>query len=341
MRSLVSCLFAALLVCSASVATAQDDEPFDPISVADECEVDADCEDDEICRVASVEVDCAPCVEDPDGEPDCPPCDEGGFTYGECVPPPAPPCESDADCAADDVCVTFTYEACTGGGFDATPPCLPDEECEPRPDPIDDVECTESTDSVCVPPYLAPCELDSDCGPGFTCEEMEVCSCSSDGAPRDSTEDDDPQPAPECSCEPLGEFYCELERVECDSDADCDPDLFCTSASRDEPTIGAPDCDEEENCGDVLLPEPEDESYCAPEGYLSWGGGVGSAPERLADSAGVDSQDFQSSDRVNWGDGAAGSGGKSDTGGCSAAGGAPGSILGLLMLAGLLLRRRN
>ena len=56
-----------------------------------------------------------------------PPCMTEERSY--CVPGP---CSSDADCGDTMVCVTNTYEACSGGG---TPACKPGQDC-PAPEPM-------------------------------------------------------------------------------------------------------------------------------------------------------------------------------------------------------------
>lgn len=93
-----------------------------------------------------------------------------------CTPPePQPyfycsplPCASDADCASDMVCYSETRTNCA-----ELPTCPKDADCVAPADG----GCTEETMSACVPRYVPPCDTDSDCGVGFTCEAQEECTC--------------------------------------------------------------------------------------------------------------------------------------------------------------------
>lgn len=78
-------------------------------------------------------------------------------------------CKSDADCAADMVCYTETGVECAD-----TPPCSGQGDCFVPADG----GCMPTTRSACVPRYVPACETAADCGPGFTCETQEDCSCS-------------------------------------------------------------------------------------------------------------------------------------------------------------------
>lgn len=318
----IATLTAGLVISFTSIASAQ----------SGECTVDADCPAGYTCDIVDYEA-CPPCVE---GE-ECPPCETGSSST--CTPPPPQECDADTPCSGDDVCVTYTFESCTGGGSVA--PCDPDDEaCEMgRPQP-DEPECTSETESYCVPPYLAPCQADADCGDGFTCEEVEICQCSSDGAPMDGSGDEPVEP--ECSCEPLDEKYCKLIEVECDVDGDCSGDLTCQEIFADEaPTIA---CAPGEECPE---PEPVDPtSYCAPVGYDYYGTDVaaGNYDEVVEEASGREGE-VTSSERSEFFpvDGSPSDGdSKRDPSGCTtAAGGGAGGSLLLLALGFLGLRRRR
>ncbi len=153
------------------------------------------------------------------------------------------PCSSDADCDSGMTCHAHDVEECTGGA----PPCDRSEDggaCPPAPEP----ECTTTRVSQCVPNWALPCETAADCGPGFTCEELEECGCtgSSDGPGPDapptpeSDADAGAEPTPgDCTCEPSGEFACKLVVTACGRDADCptgftcidNPEGVCSSSS--------------------------------------------------------------------------------------------------------------
>jgi hypothetical protein len=247
----------------------------------------ADCETDEDCGAGRI------CVTHEYETPDCdvsmPDCEEGDeeclarikeamedcessevITVSYCEPAP---CETDADCGDDMVCVEYVNEWCSGSG-DVV--CDDDGECS---EVEEEPECGSETIKECAYPYEAPCEQDADCGEGFDCVATEICSCSAgddtptddgnagdeDGeapdvgdAPSDGDgEADDPE-EPDCSCEPTGENHCELQEIDCTSDDDCPAGMICDSAGDSEP------CEKpegvEEDCPDV-----EPISRCRPE----------------------------------------------------------------------------
>lgn len=179
------------------------------------CNTNADCPEGQFCELT----DCGPSC-DPD-DPTCEPTDCGGG--GFCVDrgsPPAPACASDADCDEGNVCITETYESCTSDGCacpidgdgnpDNDPPC----DCPPPSEPT----CTTETVSFCGPRWLDECGADADCGPGFTCEQVEDCTCSIDSAGNESCD---------CAADAPTRSFCQLIRVECTDDADCDNDFVC------------------------------------------------------------------------------------------------------------------
>jgi MYXO-CTERM domain-containing protein len=145
----------------------------------------------------------------------------------------------------------------------------------------------------------------------------------------------------DCSCEPSGENYCRLIEVECTTDADCAGALTCQDMyGGDAPTIV---CVDGEPCPDPAPVDPT--SYCAPDGYGYYGGGVGGGgySEAVANATGNEDANVTQSEREEFFpvDGTNGDGGsKQSPSGCStASGGAGGSLL--LLLAGLLFGRRR
>lgn len=324
MKNLTRTLF--VLACSLSApAFAQMDDAVPPAADSGECAVDADCPTGFTCETSDAGV--------------CPACDpmDGAcstecttYTYSYCAPPPPTPCTSDANCDGNEVCVSYSYETCSGSAV----ACVPDEPC-PEPEPA---QCDVIKEAYCVPPFIAPCQVDADCGGGFTCDSVEICACSG-GRPDvggGSTEPVDPDTTePDCTCEPSGEKYCNLVQVECATDADCADGLTCVQGPSE--TVVSVD---ENGTTTMDTPAPP-VSYCMPAGYGYWGGPTGG--DAVAAEAGVDSSaNFTGSDRIAWGDdGSDSSGSKGGSSSCSTASGdGVLSMLGLLGLVGLVRRRK-
>ena len=226
---LISMLAGALLLTSSN-AFAQEGE----CTTDEECQAGWTCEE-----VGGYSCAVPACAE---GE-DCPepePCDSGVIMG--CVPPPPEACDPAAaePCADGLVCVTETYEECEDIAV-GRPPCTVDpdgnESCEGQGDdePIGEPSCETVSESLCLPPFLAECEVDADCGDGFTCESNDICysSCEDTDVAPCAEGEECPEPS-EPSCEEVcetGENYCELIEVECEVDADCDGDLVCADVS--------------------------------------------------------------------------------------------------------------
>lgn len=238
---------------------------------ADEC----DCPDDYDCEVTTLDycIDPFPC--DPDDEncfTDEPNCFEE--TRTRCIPPQ---CETDSDCSGDTLCVEYVYEACTGGGTspgcadgpvigvgsDGEDPDSGDDEPEDTEDTedtdcvvedSDEPECDISIERYCVPPYLAPCDEDADCGDGFTCEDDSMVSC---------VDTSDPDTDPVCdSGDEDAPGRCSLDHAECQADADCEYGFVCHDSD-------GPACPPQTGDGDD---EPCDDTvagFCAPPDYYS------------------------------------------------------------------------
>lgn len=118
------------------------------------CPKNYECKDE---PVPCPDIACAP------DQPNCTPPDCSGTTP-RCEPLP---CTNDADCADGMVCYTTT----TTQDCPTAPPCAGDN-CP------DAVPCTPEAFSACVPRYLVPCEQADDCGPGFSCDAEQECSCA-------------------------------------------------------------------------------------------------------------------------------------------------------------------
>jgi len=323
--TLTRCL--VLAACCWSVSAAAESEPTQPpMEIQGECAVDSDCPANFTCESDSF-ASCPPCADDGSV---CALCEPQSYSY--CMPPPPTPCSADADCDGGDVCVSYTYETCSGTGVGYV--CPSEGPCEVPPVMEEEPTCEAQTEAYCVPRYVAPCQAAADCGPGFTCDAYESCACSgSGGVPRDGQTEPDVQP--DCICEPSGEKYCQVIVVECDTNADCAQDLECISGPSETTVSVDPDGSDTMSTD----PAPAPVSYCLPPGYGYWGGTSGG--DVVAQESGVNGT-LSTSDRISWGTNASdGSGSKGTTDGCSTTkGDASLSLLGLLGLVGWFRRRR-
>ena len=245
-----------------------------------ECDTDADCIEGFVCITGGAS-SCAaePCAEGEDCA-DRAPCEPEEFSF--CVPGP---CTSDDDCGEGLRCLEVEY----GGDCYtwAVPDCGPGEDCPEGPD--SGTECEEIViETLCLPPYVAPCESDEECGDGFECVPDEVCTCSGGGSsgevpPEDSeipedgfVPDDDGREWEEdvdCGCSPSGENYCSPREIECDGDEDCPDTWTCEEI----PSVYACYIDEsgEEHCDEP--PIEEEPGLCMPPYFddMGWGPGGG------------------------------------------------------------------
>jgi len=180
------------------------------------CTSDADCEDGMVCWEQD-SYDCPPATQAdcPPGS-DCPtpkPVDCTPTKLSTCVPKYVPPCTEDADCGDGFKCVEQQSVSCSGGS--ATPamgggssPSDPAAAGAPAPEPTPPVEpqCTSTPSGAfyCEAQQVA-CETDSDCATGWSCGDnpsRPVCSGTSTepapapGAPQDAGVDAVPPPAP-------------------------------------------------------------------------------------------------------------------------------------------------
>ncbi len=191
---------------------------------AQDCEQDSDCGDGMICEIyGGTSVAC----------PEPPPCDEGDDcpddfdcveeepeVFGECVPAPIE-CDTDADCPDYLTCQSH------GGGEDALPPCVEDEE--------GNLDCPEELDepveegSICVYEPI-DCQADSDCPSDFEC----LAIGSSGGACPDIACIDG-EDCPEIECEdeePQEIFACVPQQIECETSDQCPSDWSCMTFSQ-------------------------------------------------------------------------------------------------------------
>ncbi len=315
-----------------------------------ECTTDADCGDGFTCE--SYEEPCAvtPCA---DGDENCTETCESEEVY-ECQPAPPESCTSAADCTSDEVCLTYTWEVCDGSAPQVD--CAEGQDCDAGTGADAEVSCTTESEGYCVPPYLAPCDKDSDCGTGFSCVEAESCACSgSDGwngegtdpdgsvdAGSDDGSDDAGSYEEDCTCSGTGEFYCELDETECTDASDCEGDLICDELpwSGGETTLCTSDPSGETTCEEDAGSSQEATTYCQPEDLDRWaalGGGSAGGAARLAENdpssdgssggssgGGDESAELVSSD-VDRGGAGADSSGSSDAGAACASTGVNGA----------------
>lgn len=222
-----------------------------------ECESDEDCPSGFTCNVQML-----PCPA-PDCGPnqDCPPADCPAESVAFCEWTPST-CADDSDCGEGEFCHVVESSECTG----ATSPCEIGENgeviCEENNE--EDVECESQTESYCLPRYLLSCEEDADCGEGFSCEAVEVCSCSaSGGSTADGMADSEDAPADdmtdECSCETTDEGYCALQDIPCTSNDACPSGLVCVfeSDAGESDVVCATDTDAETCEGAPAMGAPE------------------------------------------------------------------------------------
>jgi hypothetical protein len=258
-----------------------------------QCESDADCGAGYVCNEGSFE-SC-------DGGWTCD--DEGNCTEvpGECTTYESnwcsnATCEADADCPSYMACQTQTTWVCdvsaggaggaaggvagaagTFAGMAGIGGGAGEPSCHEEPAP-----------SLCIARHQLPCEEASDCGGGFDCVESYYYECSGGGAGGSagaagmvagaggaggvaggmtggSGGSDEPW---ECHQVPSGTFYCSLQNLPCESDAECAEGLSC------EPYYEYPEC--------VFVPGPGGEG-----GRPGGGAGTGSAGTGAGGSAGM------------------------------------------------------
>lgn len=280
---------------------------------AQTCEQDSDCSKGFTCAEYVWELPCAaPECQDPEKCPDAS-TDCGTEVHHECTPAD---CELDTDCGEDMVCYKQTLTSCSGSTAAAVD-CPPNEPCPEQTEPAAPPEepmCTEEVIQQCTPRYVLPCEQDSDCGAGFTCQASEECSCSGsaggaapaepqpvDAGVSDSGGGSDfapaadggiERPAPEdagssttCECHESELKHCELKPMPCEADTDCPSSFLCKSHSSDSvAACDLPEGADASTCAPVE-PEPDTQKYCEPPYKGQDHGGIAESGAMRSDTA--------------------------------------------------------
>jgi MYXO-CTERM domain-containing protein len=201
------------------------------------------------------------------------------ITESYCEPAP---CETDADCGDGMVCIEYEEEWCSGS---AAVDCDDEGNCAEviEEEPV----CGSDVYKECTHRYELACEQDADCGEGFNCVPSEICSCGAgtgdmDGEVSEDTAgpDEEERPAqpegldtgmeepvgdeiipvaPDCTCEPTGQNRCELQEIDCITDADCPAGMICDSV---QDTVCLAD-----ETGEASCDKDEAISQCRPEDW--------------------------------------------------------------------------
>jgi MYXO-CTERM domain-containing protein len=324
------------------------------------CAQDSECVKGFTCQPAGTTgcpaIDCAPNQPCP-APPACTP-----MVTKECLPGP---CNVDSDCAAGMVCFAQTQTSCPTQAV----PCPAGADC-PAPAP-DAGACVTSTVKSCVPRYVLPCKVASDCGGGFSCTPDQQCWCNggmatppgdagtaSFGSGGGSAPPSSPSPAPgddsgvsppNCGCTALDTSHCQAQMITCSAASDCPAMWSCVqpptvsfgcASAQSTDGAAAPPC-----VPPTPAPMP---SLCEPPYYdLTSGGSFGAG----GTSASAPSPDANSKLAADGGGGGGASNGAasknlaSGGGGCQLGSGPAGAggagWLALLGLVGLARRRRS
>ncbi len=283
------------------------------------CETDADCGGNMVCIeytddwCTDIDVEC-------DENGDCTTYDEepicGSETHKECSTLHGMDCETDADCGDDLVCVEFTEEWCSGG---AEVVCDDSGECTVIEE---ETECGTDVFHECAYQYEGPCEADADCGEGFNCVPEEICTCTGSDSGVDTDEDgtnettvDVPpdtldtdvgvpgpaDPEADCTCEPTGTNRCELQEIDCETDADCPAGMICEVVTQIGPCEvledGTVDCPDAEPTTSQCRPEDwyrgDDNTISAGDGQEEGGSDTGGDGEVAPESNDTENGDVE------------------------------------------------
>jgi len=276
---------------------------------------DLDCPLGTSCQFAPFVCALILCDED---NPDCVDCDNDGPGTPYCA---FAACETDSDCDDSMKCADVGFECASGESTPAGAPAIAPAAAgdEPHTNLPAPPACEQQVVRQCTLRWQLPCNIDSDCGEGFRCEETEACSVP----PYDPSSGE--PPSSEVTCSPSGTFACKVIETACDTAADCPADFECA----DNPLVAcSASSDGQTQC------EPGDPPrVCAPPMVL---------PPVSGDLASASSAELTPTPALP--DDAGGSQASAE-GGCTLNGASPASPLALLSTLGLGLafgaRRRR
>src|SRR5450759_62701 len=137
------------------------------------CTSDADCAKGLSCQMDATATTPVGICFDGDIERPCATMIDAGPASMSCQ---AAPCVTNADCGQDMVCNSQIFTSCSGETPVAVK-CDPTTACDagaaPQP-----VVCTDTIVSACAYNWELPCNVDADCGAGFTCQPTVTGMCS-------------------------------------------------------------------------------------------------------------------------------------------------------------------
>jgi hypothetical protein len=148
----------------------------------------------------------------------------------------ARPCQRSTDCPAHFSCEAIAQTGCAapaacpdGGPCPVAPPCEANDvkvcvspDCRRDDDCPSDMICYRDADArTCIPAYLAPCERASDCGDGFTCDEIVGTHCHVTGGSGGTSS------TSQCTTRGTGQYHCQLQVKGCSGANDCPNGFSC------------------------------------------------------------------------------------------------------------------
>lgn len=214
------------------------------------CETDADCGDEMVCQTLTTNCatpstpPCAPGEECPEPPPILP-CEN--TEYNQCTPRSELPCEDNSDCGAGFDCVPAVMCSCGGATEPGQTPTPGGGVSDGDPGGSGSGSGSSGTSGGAAP-GAAP-------APPVGAPLAPVDPSSPDAPVTPGTPGELPLPPDDCTCEPSGTNYCQMQNIECETDSDCPTDWSCVASP------GACWADSEGNTGCA-----EGSSQCYPPG---------------------------------------------------------------------------
>ena len=217
------------------------------------CASDADCAKGLSCQADATASTPAILCYDGDAGGACAPADNPTSQTMSCQ---AAPCLTSADCGQDMVCNGQTVTSCTGGTPVAVK-CDPSSSCDAGVT-YEPQTCTDTIVSACAYNWELPCNVDVDCGAGFTCQPTVTGMCSGSSGGGTSTgstgtasagtggaggaggvpiplppELDAGAVPPPVTCTTVSSFpgYCQAKATSCTVDSDCPSVWTCMTSN--------------------------------------------------------------------------------------------------------------